>query len=213
MKKILDISIEISPQTVLWENDPRINIESVQKIKEGAEFGVTRLEMGVHNGSHIDAPSHFIEKGKSVDQIPLEVLVGPAQVIEIDDSIHQITAQVLKNAKITISIKKVLLKTRNSKYWHTKSNEFKRDFAGIVSNGAEYLVRSGIELVGIDYLSISPFDDLYEPHRILLRNGVVILEAIDLSAVESGVYDLYCLPLKLKGVEGAPVRAILVQDL
>ncbi len=210
MKKIIDITIEITENMVVWESDPGVKIRQVHAIKNGDSYNYARLNFGVHTGSHVDAPLHFLEDGKSMDQFALSAVVGPAQVVEIDDHIDLITADVLKNAGIHPGTKRLLFKTRNSNYWKKQVPIFQKDYCGVTSDGAQFLANLGLQLVGIDYLSISPFSDLEEPHRILMRKDVIILETLNLADVNPGFYDLYCLPLKLIGCEGAPARVILV---
>jgi arylformamidase len=210
MKKIYDISVDISPRMVVWGDDPGVKVERVLDIHRGDEINLTRLEMCVHNGTHIDAPLHYLENGLRVGSFNLETLVGPAQVIQIKDSIKLISAEILSKSNIMPGIKRLLIKTGNSGFWGEKVNQFHKDFSGVITDGAKYLVEHGIQLVGIDYLSISPMVDLVDPHKVLMRNNVIILETLDLAKVEPGFYELYCLPLKISEAEGAPVRAILV---
>jgi len=210
MKKIFDITVEISESMLVWEGDPGVKVRQVLAIKNGAPYNLTRLYLGVHNGSHVDAPLHFIEDGKSIDQFPLSTMVGPVQVVEIDDHIDLITADVLKTAGIHLETKRLLFKTRNSKYWKRQTHNFQKDYCGLTTDGAQFLATLNLQLVGIDYLSISPLSDLEEPHRILMRKDVIILETVNLAGVDPGFYDLYCLPLKLVGCEGAPARVILM---
>ena len=210
MKRIFDITVEVSENMPVWEGDPGVKVRQVLAMKNGGSYNLTRLDLGVHNGSHVDAPLHFLENGKSIDQFPLSTMVGPAQVVEIDGHIDLITADVLKTAGIHLETKRLLFKTRNSKYWKMQIQEFQEDFCGVTTDGAQYLATLGLKLVGIDYLSISPISDLEEPHRILMRKDVIILETVNLADVAPGFYDLYCLPLKLIGCEGAPARVILM---
>jgi arylformamidase len=210
MKKIFDITVEISESMLVWEGDKGVKINQVSTIKNGASYNLTRLDLGVHNGSHVDAPLHFLEDGKSIDQFPLSSMVGPVQVVKIDDQIDLITEEVLKTTGIHHETKRLLFKTKNSNYWKRQIHEFQKDYCGVTSDGAQYLTTLGLQMVGIDYLSFSPLSDLEEPHRILMRKGVIILETVNLAGVEPGFYDLYCLPLKLVGCEGAPARVILM---
>jgi arylformamidase len=210
LKRIIDITVEISENMVVWEGDPGVRIRQVLKIKNGDSYNLTRLDLGVHNGSHVDAPLHFLEDGKSIVQFPLSQMVGPVQVVEINKSIDLITADVLKNAGIHPETKRLLFKTRNSDYWRGQDLIFQKDYCGVTTDGAQFLAALDLQLVGIDYLSISPLIDLEEPHRILMRRGVIILESVNLTEVNPGFYDLYCLPLKLVGCEGAPARVILI---
>lgn len=209
--KVYDISVTLQPGIPLWPGDPPLVLERVQKIEEGADANVSRLDMGVHTGTHIDAPYHFLTDGGLVEDISLDVLIGPAQVIEFPESCDRITAAVLQEAGIKNGVQRLLFKTRNSACW-VGGTPFRDDFIALWPDGAEYLVESGVKLVGIDYLSVAPFTDGVTTHRILLEGGIVILEGIDLSQAPAGDYVLYCLPLKLGRCEGAPARAILQKE-
>jgi arylformamidase len=210
LKRIIDITIEISDHMVVWEGDPGVKIRQLLKMKNGDPYNLTRLDLGVHNGSHVDAPLHFLENGNSTDHFPLSQMVGPVQVIEINNSVNLITADILKNAGIHAETKRLLFKTKNSDYWKKSDAVFQKGYCGVTTDGAQFLATLDLQLVGIDYLSISPLSDLEEPHRILMRKGVIILETVNLADVGPGFYDLYCLPLKLVGCEGAPARVILI---
>jgi len=210
VEKIIDITVEIKEGMLVWEGDSGVKIRQLLAIKNGAPYNLTGLYLGVHHGSHVDAPLHFLENGKSIDQFPLSAMVGPAQVVEIDNSVDLITAEVLKSAGIQPETKRLLFKTKNSNYWKKQIPDFQRNYCGVTTDGAQFLATLGLQLVGIDYLSISPLSDLEEPHRILMRKDVIILETVNLADVAPGFYDLYCLPLKLIGTEGAPARVILI---
>jgi arylformamidase len=207
--RIFDITLPLSNQTMVWEGDKKITIEQIAFIKEGSEFNISRTEFGVHSGTHIDAPFHTNDQGYTVDKIPLDSLIGPAQVLQIHNSIKLITKDVLLESGFVKGMKRLLLKTRNSFYWSNNPNEFVRDYVALDSRAAMFLAEEEIKLVGIDYFSISPYNDLKTPHQILLEAGIVILENAYLAKVEPGEYNLICLPLNLVGTDGAPVRAIL----
>jgi arylformamidase len=209
---IFDITIPLSAKTPVWEGDQGVTITLDERISDGADFNVSRMEMGVHAGTHIDAPFHLFAQGQTVDQIPLDKLVGKAQVIRIPGEIGLISADVLKTIRIEKEISRILFRTRNSIYWREEPCQFRRDFTALDASAVEYLVSLNIKLVGIDWFSISPLADLKRPHEILLKAGVVILENVDLGNIEPGIYDLYCLPLNLVGTDGAPVRAILTRE-
>lgn len=207
---IYDITLTLTPQMPSWPGDPGVLLERVRKIEEGSNANVSRLDMGVHNGTHVDAPVHFIPGEKSVERLDLEVLVGPALVAELPESVGTITAAVLEAAAIPEGTLRLLLKTRNSHYWTSGEPAFQPGFVGIEVDAAEFLVARGIRLVGVDYLSVAPFKRSRPTHEVLLKAGVVPVEGLDLSRVPPGLYTLYCLPLKIAGCDGAPARAILV---
>lgn len=210
--KIWDISITISPNLPTWPGDPKAIVERVSAIAEGANANVSRMDMGVHTGTHVDAPVHFIDGTTAVESLKLDVLIGPAQVVQIGDTVDVITREVLEKINLPGGTQRVLFKTRNSQYWAKRVSEFQTDFVGIDASASTYLVEKGIRLVGVDYLSVAPYKQSRPTHEILLGANVVIVEGLDLSGVEAGEYQLVCLPLKIQGSDGAPARAVLMRD-
>ncbi len=208
--KIYDISVPISPELPVWPGDPPVVLEQVASMDAGAHDNVSRLACGVHTGTHVDAPHHFLNDHRTVETLSLDVLTGPAQVIQIPEEVDLITADILEKAAVPAGTARLLLKTRNSRLWERGEKEFATDFVGVSVDGAEWLARAGVKLVGIDYLSIAPYKQSIPTHQALLKPGIIVLEGVDLSAVSPGIYDLYCLPLKLAGSDGAPARAILI---
>lgn len=212
MRKIYDISLTIGPELPTWPGDPSVHIERVSKIEEGANANVSKVEMGLHTGTHLDAPYHFLADGARLESLSLDVLIGPAQVVEVPETIGEITAEVLTRLPLADGARRVLFKTRNSRFWAQGEREFRTDFVGITQDGAEYLVERGVRLVGIDYLSVAPYKRSRPTHEVLLRAGVVIVEGVNLSQVAPGLYQFICLPVKFQGVEGGPARAILIEE-
>jgi arylformamidase len=208
--KIHDISLGISPGMVVWPNNPAVELERVNRIEAGANSNVSRLALGVHSGTHVDAPVHFVPGGTGVDTLPLDVLVGRCLVVHLPRT-ARITADDLAGAGLARNTRRLLIKTRNSAYWAKGDPEFHTDFVAIDPSGAEWLVDRGVELVGVDYLSVAPWKESRPTHQILLKAGVVVVEGLNLAKVKPGRYDLTCLPLKLVGSDGAPCRAILVE--
>jgi arylformamidase len=204
-----DITVTISPNLPTWPGDPGVELERVEKIEDGSNANVSRVDMGVHTGTHVDAPYHFLQDGITVDQINLSLLTGRAYVLHLPE-VDVITAPVLEDAQIPPRTRRVLFKTRNSDYWAMEEEVFQTDFVGLSEDGAEYLVRRGVKLVGMDYLSIAPYKQTRPTHEKLLAAGVVVVEGLDLSEVSQGRYTLYCLPLKIAKSDGAPARAILI---
>ncbi len=209
--EIIDISIPLSNQTPVWEGDEGISIEQVAFKGKASDFNISRIEMGVHAGTHIDSPFHLNSQGYTVDKIPLETLIGPVSILEISPEWPAINSEALKASGFKPGIERIILKTRNTRYWIDDPYGFHGEFLGINTEGAKYLAGQGIKLVGIDYFSASPKHDLVTPHEILLEAGIVILENAYLVDVEPGEYNLLCLPLKLLGTDGAPVRAVLTR--
>lgn len=208
--KIFDISIPITLDMPVWPGDPGVHISRSSSIDEGGNANVSHISLGVHTGTHVDAPLHFLREGASLEKISLEKFVGDVQVFDVPD-VNLITKESLINRNFTFNSSRILFKTNNSKIWSRGEKEFKEDFVALSPDAARYLVGLGVKLVGIDYLSIAPFADSTPTHRIFLEAGVVLLEGIDLSGVSAGEYLLFCLPLNLHGVDGAPARAILVE--
>ena len=209
---IYDISLTISPSLPSWPGDPGIELEQFESINSGAHVNVTKMSSSVHIGTHVDAPHHFLNDGRTVESLPLDVLTGPCYVTQLPDGVDAITAEVLDRTEITSEMKRILFGTGNSHYWAQGEIRFQEDFVAITEDGAEWLVERGIQLVGVDYLSVAPFGDSEPTHKVLLKAGVVIVEGLNLSNVMRGFYDLYCLPLKIAGSDGAPARAILIQS-
>ncbi len=204
-----DVTLTISPDMPVWPGDPSVDLKLVSKISDGANANVSHIKMGVHTGTHVDAPFHFLDNGKTIEEIPLSILVGRAYVLHLPNSVRMITAEILQNANIPPRTRRVLMRTRNSILWSKKNLSFQEDFVAIDEEASEYLVNRGVKLVGVDYLSVAPFKNSGPTHRILLSAGVVIVEGLDLSKVSQGRYNFHCLPLKLAGSDGAPARVIL----
>jgi len=206
-----DVSVCVYTGMVVWPGDSAVSVERVRSMDNGEPNNLSRICMSLHAGTHVDAPVHFIADGSGVEQIPLEVLMGKAWVASLQTS-GPIGADELARAQIPDSAERVLLKTHNSALWAEGATAFSEDFAHVTDGGAEWLVRRGIRLVGVDYLSVQSFHERdSNTHRILLAAGVVIVESLNLTEVEEGWYDLYCLPLKVVGSDGAPARVVLVE--
>jgi arylformamidase len=209
--KIHDVTLPISPDLPVWPGDPVVVLEQVSSMDAGAHDNLSRLACGVHTGTHVDAPHHFMNDHRTVEMLSLDILVGPARVIHIPEQVTVVSAEALEKATIPFGTERLLLKTRNSQHWEQGEMEFFKDFIGISVDGADWLVEHNIKLIGIDYLSVAPYHQSVPTHRRLLGAGMIIIEGLDLSAVLPGLYELYCLPLKLVGSDGAPARVILVE--
>jgi arylformamidase len=208
-RKFWDITVAFRTDLPLWPGDPAPKTSLMKSQAGGYRCNVTRLDTGVHFGTHLDAPCHFIEGGKGVDELPLDVLVGPCTVAGVPE-VMEITPAHLDALNLRPDVTRLLLKTRNSALWDRPDHEFARDYAAITADAARWLVDRGMKLVGIDYLSIQLFaDPVSTTHIVLLGAEVIIVEGLDLRAVAPGDYQLTCLPMKLAGADGAPVRAIL----
>lgn len=200
---LIDISVPIRPAMPIYDNNPGVALERMQSIPRGDTANVSRLELGVHTGTHVDAPLHFFEGGASSELLPLDPLVGRAFVADATDVTGPVDASALDRCSIPADAERVLLKTRNSRLW--ERDTFTRDFSRLDGSGARLLVERGVRLIGIDYLSVGDQD----AHRVLLDAGLVAVEGLDLRRVEPGWYELICLPLRLVDGDGAPARAVL----
>ncbi len=213
--KIIDITKPISENTIPWEDDPVPQLRKLFQIQNGDLYNLTELTTSAHIATHIDAPKHFLDHGKTIEQLDLTKMVGAVAVIEIDSTIQVIDAaliqQIWAQNPYLNDIHKIIFKTKNSSPAFS-TNTFDKSYTALDTSGAQALLTKNIHFVGIDYHSISIYDDLIEPHKILLAQEVVILEGAELSQVQAGIYQLYCLPIKLEGSDGAPVRAILIQE-
>ena len=207
---IHDISLTISVSLPIWPGDPALELELVESMDKGAHANVTRFCTSVHIGTHVDAPHHFLNDGRTVENLPLDVLTGPCFVAQLPDDIDAITADVLASTPIPNETVRLLFGTRNSHLWAKGETQFQTDFVAVTEDGAQWLVEHGIRLVGVDYLSVAPYGESAPTHTILLKAGIVVVEGLNLSQVPRGFYHLYCLPLKIAGSDGAPARAILV---
>jgi arylformamidase len=203
-----DISVPIRAGMPVYEGDPPVEIALFSSINKGDPANVSRVSMGAHSGSHVDAPFHFLNDGKTVDEIPLDVLIGPASVVEFTG-----TGRISRSDLATTHLEgneRILFKTSNSGLW--RKDEFHKEYIYISEDAAEYLVEIGIKLVGIDYLSVEQYHAAgHATHLTLLRAGVVLVEGLNLSEVQPGRYELICLPLLIRGGDGSPCRAILVE--
>ncbi|MBE7494925.1 MAG: cyclase family protein [Verrucomicrobiaceae bacterium] len=203
-----DVSVPIRDGMVHWPGDPECHIKRVNKIEEGSVCNLTHLSMSAHTGTHMDAPRHFIADGMTMEQMPLEAVIGRAKVFDLTAVEGQITADHLKGLKFATG-QRVLFKTRNStRSW--AMNEFDKDFISIRADAAQYLVDQKVLTVGVDYLSIGGYGkDVVETHRIMLGAGVWVIEGLNLAEIKPGYYNLICLPLKIEGADGAPCRVVL----
>ena len=203
----IDISVPIRPGMISFPGDPVVLMDRPIAIADGAVCNVSRLDFGVHSGTHVDAPVHFIEGAAGVEGMAIESLVGPAWVVDATTQVGNIDIGDLDALDIPAGARRVLFKTPNSRLWEVPT--FSPNYVALTPEAAAALVNRGIVLVGADYLSVAPLGDPGPTHRTLLAANVVILEGLDLRAVSPGPYELICLPLLIPGSDGAPARAIL----
>jgi arylformamidase len=203
----IDVSVTLRTGMVNWPGDPPVRFSHASSIERGDPATVSLLELGAHTGTHMDAPAHFVRGGIGIDAMPLDVAVGEARVIQIDDR-DSIKLEELKAHGVQRG-ERILFKTYNSEHcWD--ADGFVEDFVYLSAPAASHLVERGVRLVGIDYLSVGGFAaDGVETHQTLLNAGVWIVEGLDLKHVQPGRVELICLPLKIAAGDGAPARALV----
>lgn len=206
MSKFIDVTVPLSADVPTFPGDPHFQMEFSHRIADGKPYNVAKVTMGVHSGTHVDAPYHFLAEGATVEALPLEILMGKVLVVQVAgrDCIDVRDVQALD---LTDEIR-VFFRTRMS--GQLKSPEFQEDFVYLTPAAAAHLVQAGIKLVGIDYLSVEKFQSRdFGAHHALLRAGVIIVEGLDLSEADPGEYDMACLPLRIVGADGSPARVVL----
>lgn len=209
--KIYDVTLSVHPGMIVWPGDAGVRLVPTSQMADGDDHNVHKLALGVHTGTHVDAPYHFVADGITVEQLSLDALVGQVLVAHLPD-VAAIAVAHLEALRLPPETRRLLFKTRNSALWARGEAAFQTDYVALTPDAAQWIVEHDIRLVGVDYLSVDDFDDRDHPvHRTLLGAGIIIIEGLNLSEVESGIYQLYCLPLKLVGADGAPARVILVQ--
>ena len=208
--KVFDISVPVRNGAPVYPGNPPIQIAPHSELSKGKSSNLSSISIGSHTGTHVDAPHHFFDGAAKVDELPLDVLIGPARVLAFEEDVMSVTAPLLQQHRLD-GVTRVLIHTRNSSFVNDPT--FHPDFTFVAPDAAEYLVSLGVKLVGVDYYSVEQFrSGHHRTHRTLLSNNVVIVEGLDFSRVPSGDYNLYCLPLLLAGLDGAPARAVLTKD-
>jgi arylformamidase len=206
--RIYDVSLPLRAGMVVFPHDPPFERELFRSMARGDSSDVSLLRFGAHTGTHVDAPSHMSPGGTTVDDLPLDALIGPAVVVEMAEA--AVIDVLHLSALPSPCPPRVLFKTRNSALWQA-GGEFRTDFVALTGEAAEGLVRRGVRLVGVDYLSVDRYRSGTHPaHLALMQAGAVIIEGLDLAAVPPGRYDLVCAPLRIARGEAAPARAFLL---
>jgi len=196
-----------------WGDEPGPTIAPVRRIAKGDSANVSLLSLGDHTGTHVDPPLHFIDGGNTVDQLPLDALLGPCRVIGYDGA-GNVSADWLDRAHVPPDATRLLFKTSNSDLWRDPLHRYTRDIVAVNASAARWCVARGVRLVGVDYLTIEPQGPEkagYPTHHTLLGAGVVIVEGLDLRGIAPGPYELVCAPLKIEGGDGAPARVFLIE--
>jgi arylformamidase len=204
-----DISVPIRDGMVTFEGDPSVHLERVMAMSDGSVCNVSKLDFGLHSGTHVDAPVHFIDGAAGIEAVSLDALVGPALVVDASRIEGPYDRAAIDSLGIPAGTERVLLRGRNSDLDLWASPAFEKSFAAVTADGAVALVERGLRLVGADYLSIAPFGEPSPTHAALLEAGMAVVEGLDLHLVAPGWYDLICLPLLIPGSDGGPARAII----
>lgn len=207
-KTIYDISVLLGEESIDYPGDTPFSRELIETINGSGIFELSKLEMSAHSGTHIDTPAHFIPNGKTLDSYPVQNFILPARVVNIEDK-QAIRPAELKNLDIAPG-DSILFKTGNSTTGRCKNGKFSESFVYLTLEAAEFCVEKKVSLVGIDYITIEKYgNESFPAHRKILGSGILILEGLNLGAVPPGNYTLMCLPLRIKGSEASPVRAVL----
>lgn len=204
---IIDISVPLRKEMPVWPGSIDYIHEQTMSFAKGDQCIISNMQIDMHMGTHIDAPLHFLKDGDSVEKLPLDLFCGPVYVVDLTHA-EMIGEKELSALRLPDKVERIIFKTKNS-FTLWEKNEFDRNFVALTADGAKWLVKKGIKMVGNDYLSVQRFNDSPEVHHVLLGAGIGVLEGIVLGHVEPGEYELICLPLKIVGAEGAPARAAL----
>jgi arylformamidase len=207
--KLIDVSVPLDGNLPSYPGNVPFSLDPTKRIARGDSSNVSAIHMSAHAGTHVDAPRHFFDNGAGTDALPLEMLLGRTRVIEIT-SRRGIGPDELAPIDLSEDVR-VLIKTYNSRLWGLA--EFQQSYVGVTEAGARHLVGHGIKVLGVDYLSVEEFKRPGAPaHHVLLGGGTIVIEGLNLRDVEPGVYEMYCLPLRIVGADGAPARVVLRQS-
>jgi arylformamidase len=202
----IDVTVPIRDGMVHWPGDPEVRVTRVLDLDHGDEATVSRLDVGAHTGTHVDAPVHFVAHGAGIDAVPTSSLMGPARVVDVPE-VAAIGAREVDAAGVQPG-ERILFRTRNSERCWT-SDRFVPDYTYVALDGARRLVEKSVRTVGVDYLSVGGGHDGPATHRELLLAGICVIEGLNLSAAPAGPCELICLPLRIQGGDGAPARVLV----
>jgi len=205
MKPWIDASLPISNASLVWPGDDPVHVKPTCQISQGDICNESRIEIGSHTTTHIDAPYHFDDTGQRIDEMDVDIFTGPAWVLQIDaqDLIRIDDVRRIPDGEL----QRVIFKTRNTQFLDV--HPFREDYVGLDPTAAEYLVEKGCKIVGIDYYSICPYADLVTTHRILLLHGVAIIESLVLKDVHPGPVQIIALPLRITDGDASPARVLI----
>lgn len=207
--RILDISLPLHEDMVVWPGDAPFRRTLSRQIARGDGYNLSRIETGAHAGTHVDAPRHFLEAGATIDQMDLTACLGPCRVVAVEN--RPAIARADLEPLDLLGVERLLIKTSNSMFYD--QNVFVENYAGLTPDAADYLAGlESLRLIGLDYYSVGPFDETQTVavHRVLLGRKIMLLEGINLKNIGPGDYELVALPLRIEGSDGSPVRAVLI---
>jgi len=203
--KLLDVTVPLDASLPVYPGNTPFTLEPIKRIATGGSSNLSTLHLSAHAGTHVDAPRHFFDDGAGADTLAIELLCGRARVLNVSSRSRIEPGDLSELGHEDV---RVLIKTRNSRLWGAR--EFQTNYVGLSEGAAQHLIAHGVKVVGIDYLSVEEYKKPGAPaHRALLGGGVIVIEGLNLSDVEPGVYDMYCLPLRVVGGDGAPARVVL----
>jgi arylformamidase len=206
----LDVSFPLTTNSVTWPGQPSTESQRISDMDSGAVSNVSVLRTSLHTGTHMDAPLHFFAQGADITQAPFEVGMGPARVAWLKEGpVTRAAIEAYEARTYPLGAdERILFRTANSdRNWHQEA--FNKDYLAVEVDAARYLATRKLILIGVDYLSIAPFDNPVDTHRTLLGAGTWVIEGLDMRAVEEGVYEMAALPLKLEGGDASPIRVWL----
>jgi arylformamidase len=207
--KLIDVSVPLDANLPTYPGNTPFTIEAIKRLARGDSSNVSSLHLSAHAGTHVDAPRHFFDDRPGTESLPLDTLCGRVRVVEVAGGAG-VSASDLSPIDLSHE-RRVLIKTSNSRLWD--SPDFHTDYVGVTESGARHLVAQGVQLVGVDYLSVEKYKTPGAPaHHVLLGAGTIVIEGLNLRDVTPGVYDMICLPLRIVGSDGAPARVVLRQD-
>ncbi|MCA1843968.1 MAG: cyclase family protein [Actinobacteria bacterium] len=203
-----DVSLDLTADLPIYPGNPAYTRALASSIAHGAPANVSLISMGAHTGTHVDAPVHFFDDRGGVETLPLETLIGSCLVVEVGPGAD---GELGASALPADHPERVLFKTQNSRHWSAANEVFDPGFVAVGTALAERIVEAGVKLVGVDYLSVAAFHApaSHPVHHLLLGHGVVVVEGLDLSRVDPGLYELICLPIRAAGSDGGPARVVL----
>ena len=209
MNKIYDITLTMEESLPVWPGEQGVEIFP-QKVYEKDGCNVSYIKVGMHAGTHVDAPIHFTKDGKDTSEVDLTRFFGPAKVFTFDETevLHKSHLEGLPIEEGNIVLLNML---KNNGL--LKEKVFRTDYVYVAPDAATYLLEKKVRAVGVNYFSVASCFPTEGPtsHHIFLENGIVIYEGLNLEGIPAGQYQIVCLPLKIKGGNGSPVRAILYE--